>query len=255
MIRFIKSISIKYIFIVIASISIIYAVFSIWDISKIFISELHVGCGIYLKRFGLYDRSVSQFDTAIKLDDRSIPAYDARALLYNDIGEYSSASDDAEKAIAISDVDWNAWAIKAVGSLNKYDYYHTILYCDRVLNLVNDWPWIYNIRAKANFEVFELTKAKADSDRALTLDPKFADAYDTRGRIYYQYGELELALADLNECLRLNANLTDAYFFRGLVEKDLKEQDLAISDLKKFISLGNNKSKIYLAKQYLEQLK
>jgi tetratricopeptide (TPR) repeat protein len=255
MIRFTKLITIKYIFIIIVSLSTIYSVFAFWDISKIFISELHVGCGIYLKSIGLYDRSITQFNTSIKLDYRSIPAYDARALLYNDIGEYSSASDDADRAIAISDVDWNAWAIKAVISLNEGDYYHTILYCDRVLNLVNDWPWIYNIRAIAHFEVFELLEAKADVDNALTLNPKFADAYDTRGRIYYQYGELELALADLNECLRLNDNFTDAYFYRGLVEKDLKEQDQAISDLKKFISLSNNKSKIYLAKQYLEKLK
>ena len=133
-----------------------------------------------------YDKAISDFNDAIKLNPNSALAYFNRGITYGDKKEYDKAISDFNDAIRL---DPNS----ALGYFNR-----GIAYAGKR----------------------EYDEAISDFNDAIRLDPNSALAYNNRGSFYYGKKEYDKAVSDYNDAIRLNPNYALAYYNRGLVYRE-----------------------------------
>ena len=128
-----------------------------------------------------YDKAISDFDEAIRLDPNYTLAYCNRGNTYSDHGYFDKAISDYNEAI-------------------RLDPNYTLAYYDR---------------GNAYYRHGNLDKAISDYSEAIRLDPKYAPAYNNRGNAYADHGNLDKAISDYNEAIRLDPKYAPAYYNRG----------------------------------------
>jgi len=127
-----------------------------------------VNQGVEVARTGEYDAAIHNFDEAIRIDPKYVPAYDNRGTAEMAKGDLARAMADYDEAIRLDPKD-------------------SLAFINRGL--------IY--RSKGDF-----TRAIADYDRAIQIDPQFSLAYYDRGIVYGKQGDYRRALADFQEAIR-----------------------------------------------------
>ena len=121
------------------------------------------GAAYYYK--GDYDRAITDYDQAIRLQPDLAGAYYNRGLTYADKGDY-------DRAIA--------------------DY-------DQAIRLRPDLAEAYYNRGNAYADKGDTDRAIADYDQAIQLRPDYATAYYNRGVAYYYKGDYDRAIADYTQ--------------------------------------------------------
>ena len=121
---------------------------------------------------GDYDRAISDFTQAIRLDPNSATAYNNRGLTYDTKGDYDKALADYTQAIRLDPNSATTYA-------NRSD--------------------VYNYKG-------EYDRAIADCNQVIRLDPKNASAYNNRGIAYYHKKDYDRAIADFTQAQRLEPN-------------------------------------------------
>ena len=143
---------------------------------------------------------------------------------------------------------------------------------NRAVELMPNWPELYNNRGLSLRAFGRETEAMADFSKALQLDPDNAIALYNRGSGYIlagnqdaaikdftraleimpdlphalfnraicwsQKGEHEKALEDYNRLLVLDPGYARGYFYRSLVYEDLGRWDRALTDAEKYSQLA-----------------
>ncbi|MBV9643937.1 MAG: tetratricopeptide repeat protein [Verrucomicrobia bacterium] len=160
------------------------------------------GWGFYQKKD--YDKAISDYNEAIRLDPNLAWTYDARGSIYEERNEYDKAISDYNNAIRLNP---------------KFSY-------------------AYVSRARIFFQKREYEKAISDLNEAIRLDPKFALAYTIRGNNYLRKKEYEKAFSDYNEAISLDPNLAVAYQSRGVAYYEEGNYTQAQSDFDTAKKLG-----------------
>ena len=133
-----------------------------------------------LKRF---DEALAAFNSAISMDPKNAKAYESRAYIYFERGDYEKSMEDAEKSIKLG-----------------HTTSEVCVYIGNSARMLGDRK-----------------KAEEYLTRAIQLDPKSYYAYWGRGELYYQHREDRKACDDLQTALDLVNNeahkkrLTDTY--------------------------------------------
>jgi Flp pilus assembly protein TadD len=157
--------------------------------------------GKALNKKGEYDRAITEFDRAIRLDSEFW-------LALFDRGNAWFAKEEFEKAIA----DYSAVIrLGPPGSDALAKAYY---------NRANAWGKLLNFK-----------RAVADYDMALRHDPTMAVAYCNRGRACAQRKEYNAAIRDFNEAIRLQPANAQFYFYRGSTWFEMKQYEAARKDL------------------------
>jgi tetratricopeptide (TPR) repeat protein len=128
--------------------------------------------GIEYARKSDYDRAISDYNEAIRLDPKYAFAYYNRGLVYNDQKNYDRAISDYNEAI-------------------RLDPKYAFAYYNRGL--------VYYIQK--NYD-----RAISDYNEAIRLDPKYANAYRNRATAKQSKGDSTGANADFDEAARLEAS-------------------------------------------------
>jgi tetratricopeptide (TPR) repeat protein len=157
---------------------------------------------------GQYDRAISDYNKAIRIDPRHAAAYYHRGHAYADKGQY-----DYDRAIS----DFS----KAIKINPKY----ATAYYNRGLAYA---------QAKGEYD-----RAISDYSKAIELSPKLAAAYYHRGVAYAQgKGQYDQAISDYDKAIKIDARYAFAYNNRGEARWKLGNKRMACSDWKRACELG-----------------
>jgi tetratricopeptide (TPR) repeat protein len=130
-----------------------------------------------------YNKAITEFTEAIRLDPTFAPAYLGRGNAHSNQGNLDEAIRDYCEAI-------------------RLDPNYAIAYYNRGA--------IYQHKNK-------FSKAFSDYNAAIHLDPNCAPAFNNRGVVYGRKGDFNKAISDFTEAIRLDPNYAIAYENRGVV--------------------------------------
>jgi|ERR1035437_1766271 lipoprotein NlpI len=123
------------------------------------LSTLFFNRGNAYRHMGDFDRSIQDYDQAVRLNPGSAPAFDNRGLAYTLKGDYDRAIADFDQALLLNPSNTTA----------------------------------YNNRAAVYMRKGDLDRAIADYDQALRFQPNNATALNGRGRAFLYLGRFAAA--------------------------------------------------------------
>ena len=153
---------------------------------------------------GNYDRSIEDFDQAIKRTRDYDVAYFGRGLAHHKKGEYDHAINDYAQALKL-----------------KPRYVLAYSYRGRA----------YSSRARRNGNKDDYSHAINDHSTAIKLRPAYAIAYFRRGYAYSGKDDFDKAINDYTSAISLNPNLAWSYYRRAMARLCSAEWDNARLDL------------------------
>ena len=140
-------------------------------------------------------------------DPEANEAYNNRALVYRDKGDFDAAIADYDEAILLKPNDARAYGNRG-----------------EIWRLKND-----------------IARSLKDLDKAISLAPKSAIFRCRRGDTLREIGEADRALADFNEAILISPSSICAYAGRGLVFEQMNEFARAKTDFEKALAMPMQK--------------
>ncbi len=170
-------------------------------------SYAYLSIGIDRYKEGNYEKSLEDFNDAIRLNPHIAPAYNYRGSSRRLLGDYQGAIKDYHLALQV--IPKNA-AI------------------------------VYNNLGIARSNLGDKEGAIGEYDRALRINPHLLSAYYNRGVARAEMGELRGAIRDYSQALRINPNLASVYYNRGVARAELGEKQGAIDDFTATLKINPN---------------
>ncbi len=168
-------------------------------------SHLWLAMGIAHFKGGRNDEAAKSLTRSIELDSKYAPAYVYLGMTYVETGQYKTAVQAYEHALAINE---------KLGIVN-------FLIADVMLK-----------QTDADNVVVETNLMKA-----VKSDPKFAPARLSLGKLYLRTSRLAEAATEFENVIALDPNLAEAYYQLGLTYRRLKRSDESRVLLEKFKQL------------------
>jgi len=165
----------------------------------------HIFKGVMLGTSNTLDKSIKEFDQAVKTAPEYSDAYALRAMIRSLQNDLDGATSDLYKAVKLEPDNFMAYYLR--GSLY------------------------------ASKSIF--THALSDLNKAIELNPGMAAAYNNRAGLHYSKGEFDLAIVDMTHALELAPKTASLYEMRGfLYAVRLNDNARGCQDLKKACELG-----------------
>ena len=184
-----------------------------------------------------YDQAIDDYNEAIRLNPKSVRAYNSRGNAWSRKLDYDRAIADYDKAIQLDPQFAKAYSNRGAAWSKKVNYDRAIADEDEAIRLDPQLAPAYVNRGFAWGNKGNYDQAVADEDEAIRLNPKFALAYSYRGFAWGRKGNYDQAVADEDEAIRLDPQLAQAYFNRGFAWGKKGNNDHAIADYRDAIRL------------------
>jgi tetratricopeptide (TPR) repeat protein len=192
-----------------------------------------------------YDRAITNYSHAIRLNPNFADAYNNRGLAYFYKRDYDKAITDFSETIRLNSNYVVAYYNRGNAYLNKRDYDKAITDFSETIRLNPNYADAYNSRGYTYFNKKDYDRAITDYSEAIRLDPNLAIAYYNRGSAYFDKRDYDKAIANYSEVIRLDPNLAVAYHNRGVAYFDKRDYDKAIADYSEVIRLNPNDAVAY----------
>jgi len=163
-----------------------------------------------------YDKAISDYDEAIRLNPKLAKAYFGRGFTYHKIGDYDKAVSDYSQAIRLNLKFADAYYYRGRVYHYKEDYDRAISDYNQAIRLNPNDAEAYYKRGGAYLNKENYDKAISDYTKAIQLNPNNAEAYYERSFMYATKGDYQRVIADLESALRIDPYHTDA---RKILEK------------------------------------
>ena len=186
------------------------AVIRLKEALELFPNSWHLWLALGIAHFkgGRNDEAAKALTHSIELDSKYAPAFVYLGMTYVETGQYKTAVQAYERALAIN------------GKLGIVNF----LIADVMLK-----------QTDADNAVVETNLMKA-----VKSDPKFAPARLGLGKLYLRTSRLAEAAAEFENVIALDPNLAEAYYQLGLTYRRLKRTDESRALLEKFKQLTEN---------------
>ena len=216
---------------------------------------------------GDYDKAITDFDAAIRLNPETAINYLDRGLAKETLGEMDAAKADFEKAARIDGDLAENYYKEGRGKNDGHAYEAAMASFDKAIRLNPEYASVYSNRALSQNALgrrelrrenpekakHHLHGAIADCTEAIRLNPKYTAAYNNRGLAKYRLGQSEAdcgnseaaerhyqaAIADLDTAIQLNPKHVKAHRNRGYVKEKLGQQEAAAADFEKAKALDS----------------
>ena len=215
------------------------------DVSTIF-AETHWKRGNTYFYFGSYEKSILEYDKAIRIKPDYASAYTNRGGAKMALGLHRDAIVDLNKAIHLDPNNSNSYYNRGGCMLKLGQYDNAIDDLDRAIELKPDSANSYAGRGQAKLRLEQYTQAILDLNEAIRLDPNNTSDYHNRGAAKFKLDQYTKAISDFDKAIRLDPHYVDAYLFRGFAKASLGLHRNAIDDYDKVIVLEPDKVPAYL---------
>jgi S1-C subfamily serine protease len=138
---------------------------------------------------GEFDRAIADFSQAIRLSPNLMAAYVYRGQMYNLKGDYDRALADFNRAVRLDPTEVVIYSNRGISYRGKGDYARAILELNNALRLDPAYTAAYTIRGLVYLDQGERKRAQADFEAALRLPPKFGN-----GKWAHDMARTQLAL-------------------------------------------------------------
>jgi len=193
---------------------------------------------------GDYDKAISEFNEAIRLNPKFAKAYGDRGVAYGYKGDYDIAMSDCNQAIRLDPKLALAYRCRGEAYYRKEDYDKAIKDYTEAIKLNPKFALAYWSRGYAYKVKEDYDRAIKDFNEAIRLDPSDA-AYYGRGKAYGAKGDFDKAIRDYSEAIKLNPKFVEAYWDRGVVYGNKGDHDRARSDFNQVIKLAPESAAAY----------
>ena len=131
-----------------------------------------------------FDRAISDYDEAIKLNPEYAVAFNNRGIAYKEKGDLDRAISDYDEAIKLNPEYADAFSNRGNAYREKGDFDRAISDCDKAINFDSTNAAAFNNRGNAYQEKGDLDRAISDYDKAIKIDPNFTGAFHNRALAY-----------------------------------------------------------------------
>jgi tetratricopeptide (TPR) repeat protein len=161
--------------------------------------------GFAYSRLKETDKSLQDYDEALKIDAKFVPALFQRGSLYYMRNNYDRSLDDFNQAIAASP--------------EKSAFFH-------------------HMRGRVFVKKMAWKEALADFNEAISINPRMGQAYLERADVQLSLGNRDAGLADLDKSIEVDPSNDFAFFRRANSLRARGQFDKAIADFDKAIQLS-----------------
>ena len=144
-----------------------------------------------------------------------LAAHLARALAYEEKGDFDKAIVDYTAALALQPND-DFYLARAECYQKKGDFERALADINALIQAKPNYAPAYSTRGKVYAAKKDFPRALADCTRATELAPQDASTWTLRARLYGQMGDEDRALSDLSRAIALEPDNTDLRHYRGL---------------------------------------
>ena len=163
--------------------------------------------------------------------------YRRRGRIRQQLGDYTNAMADYDRAIEIEPQMAQAYANRADIYINRGDYPRALIQCNQAIRFDPQLVSAHYQRGVINTEVGNLHAALADYHRLIQIDPQDINAYIQRSWIYFRHGEYPAAMNDCQQVRTLDRNSVPANYLLGIVQSLSGFKQEAIFSFTKVIEL------------------
>lgn len=200
----------------------------------------------YMKEKGDQEMALVHLNKALELNpEGEVDAYINRSTLYRNIGNFTKALSDAQKAVSIKNTNFAVYNNLGNTYLAMKNFDLALSNFEKVLELSPNNPMgLANVGA-ALYEKKEYEKSIQYYDKTLAISPNFANAYLNRAFAYSHIGQTQKAILDYDRFLSLQPNHVEAYYFSAKEKIKLGQFSPALNDLNKAIQLNPSANYLY----------
>lgn len=209
---------------------------------------------------GHEDRIAACSRLIAKSGGRDALAFDNRGAEYGDKGDYDRAISDFSEAIRIDPKYALAWQHRGAALLRRNEVDRAIADLTASIRLDANNLNALNDRGMAYAAAGDSERALSDYNAAIRIDPRFKFAYFNRGRLYAGKGDHTRAIAEYSEVIRIDPTYGYAFNNRGLSYQHTGQSERAVADFSEAIRLlprttlaYNNRGDIYLLQGRYDQ--
>lgn len=159
--------------------------------------------GVINERAGKYNDAITHYQKALKLDEDAI-TYRRISSCYEDMGDWSSAVEYMDKAIALDPKDDDLIQYKADIYYEAGEIETAIAIMDEYVERRPDYGWGYYRRGWYKDNLQDIDGAIEDYTTSITLDGEYPYAIMSRGNMYLLKGEKDLAIKDFETVVQLD---------------------------------------------------
>jgi tetratricopeptide (TPR) repeat protein len=178
---------------------------------------------------GDYDGALSDFNDAIRLEPTAW-SYIGRADVWQLTNDRDRAIADFSEAIRLEPGNVRAFSGRAANWVVKKEFDRAIADFDKVIRLQPKDASLRVDRGDVWQRKGDLDRAIADYDEALRLDPKSLQGLAARGLAWREKGDLDRAMADFDEAVRAAPDWAGNYLMRSDIWYRKGNLDRALAD-------------------------
>jgi tetratricopeptide (TPR) repeat protein len=168
-----------------------------------------------------YDRAITDYNEAIRLDPNDALAFTDRSIAYSYKNDLERALADASEAIRLDPKFDSAFNSRCADYILKGQSDRAIADCTEAIRLNPKNAAAFDNRCQARAIIGQLHEALTDCNEALRLIPNDTDTLNNRGLTYLKMGQLYNAIADYNTALKLDPKFSGSLYGRGIVKRKM----------------------------------
>lgn len=178
---------------------------------------------------------LADFNQAIELDPRNMPAWRGRGLYRLTQGDYEKALEDFQTLLENDPKDLSAHqgVAQAFKQMKQFD--KALEHLDQVIITQPSSSIPYALKAQILEENGKITEAIESLNQAIRIAPKDIAALMTRARMRASESQYDLAEGDVDRVLKLQPNMPQAILLRSVIGAAQGKFDEAIGDLQSLL--------------------
>lgn len=199
--------------------------------------DYHIKKGDEFTQKKQYNKAITAYTNAIKLDSSISNVFYKRALVQYEIENFNLALKDLDNAIKLKH-EYDYYLLRGMIYQIMKQYELSIIDLNYALSL-DSTEDVFYYRAYNYVILKDYPKALNDFETTIRFSPKNAEHYFNTAALLVTIGEYREAIKLTNAGLTYDKNQGLAYFNRGLAYKSLNIKDSAINDFKLALKLGH----------------
>ena len=170
----------------------------------------HHARGLAWSHQGELERSLEDFDEAIRLDATQARFWGNRGVSHHRLGDLKRALDDYNEAIRLDPDESHFWFSRGLVRANRREYNQAIDDYNEAIRRNPGKSFYFHSRGASLSSRGDYEQAIADYDRALKINPDYPPTHYNRAYAAEKQGDYQQAIDDYMEALRLAPLYADA---------------------------------------------